>query len=65
MKYCIILYDRFVAGFRGHSYAGYPTTPFDTYSRAQKLVKEWGYTEVPINSKIGRLILAKIGAQRP
>lgn len=64
MRFCIILWDQHAAGFRGHCHLGYPTTDFDTYFVAQKIIKEWGYTEVPINSRIGRQILAKIGERK-
>lgn len=65
MKYCIILWDRVFEKFRPYNYLGITAYPTDTFETAQRLVKEWGYTEVPINSRIGRQILAKIGAQRP
>lgn len=66
MKYCyaIILYDRVFKNFRCYNESGYAAAPFQSLETAQQKVKEWGYTEVYVNSKIGRQILAKIGVRR-
>lgn len=66
MKYCyaIILYDRVFENFRCYNESGYAASPFPTLAIAQQKVREWGYTEVYVNSKIGRTILAKIGVKR-
>jgi hypothetical protein len=64
-KYCIILHDRVFETFRPFNYLGFPAVSGKDYFILQQMVKSWGYTEVPINSRIGRQILAKIGAQKP
>lgn len=63
-SYAIILYDRVFENFRCYNESGYAASPFKTFEEAQRKVKEWGYTEVYVNSKIGRQILAKIGVRR-
>jgi hypothetical protein len=65
MNACIILYDRVFETFRPYNHHGIPAVSGNDFLTLQRLVKQWGYTEVPINSRIGRQILAKIGAQKP
>jgi hypothetical protein len=65
MTPCIILYDRVFERYVPYNHLGYGAKPTKDFFQAQALVQSWGYTEVPINSKIGRQILAKIGAQKP
>lgn len=63
-SYAIVLYDRVFEQYRCYNENGYAASPFRTLEEAQRKVKEWGYTEVYVNSKIGRQILAKIGVRR-
>ncbi len=63
MKPALILYDRVFENFRCYDQHGHYFSQL-TFVLAQLFLKETGYTEVPINSKIGRQILAKIGEQK-
>lgn len=64
MNYCIILYDRVFEQFRMFNHLGLAAHPCKDFAIAQGLVKQWGYAEVPINSRMGRQILAKIGERK-
>lgn len=65
-RFCIILYEHAlptklsVSVYRAYNDIGIPAAPGNDFATLQRLVKEWGYIEVPINSKIGRQILEKI-----
>lgn len=62
-SYCIILWNHVFERYECFNESGYGARATDLEG-AQKLVKSCGYTEVPVNSKIGRQILAKIGARK-
>jgi hypothetical protein len=68
MKFCIIVpYQPVTLSrttdnpmVRAYNYRGDPAAPGNDLFTMQRLVRDWGYTEVPINSKTGREILARI-----
>jgi hypothetical protein len=67
----IILWDRVFDRYRIFSPHGRATwdngdiASFNLFASAQIFCEQKGWKEVYINSHIGRLILAKIGAQKP
>ena len=63
-SYCLILWNRVFERYECFNESGYSARATGSFEDVQKLVQSWGYKEVPINSKIGRSILEKIGAQR-
>jgi hypothetical protein len=64
MNYAIVIWDNTIKKFRMYNTEGLEANPMALFETCLLLIKAWGYTEVPINSKIGRQILAKIGERK-
>jgi len=61
----IILWDHVFETNAAFNVTGHRMTYNRDFQEMKWVLDNNGFTEVPINSKIGRQILAKIGAQKP